>query len=152
VVAEPHGVGQRVHREAVLVGAVDPEEVDARAEGDDEVVVGDRAHVLEAHLALVEVDRGHRGFVHERVGLVVEEVAQRVAARRGLEQVGGDLVQHRLERVVVVPVDQHDVDIGVLQLAGRAHAPEAAAQDQHPGPGRTRSGIAACRLALGCHG
>ena len=49
----------------------------------------------------------------------------------GLEQVGGDLVQERLERVVVVLVDQRDVDVGVLELPGRTDAPEATAEDDH---------------------
>ena len=51
--------------------------------------------------------------------LVVEQVAQRVPDRGRLEQAGRDLVEERLEGVVVVPVDEHDVDVGVL----RASAP-----------------------------
>ena len=52
VVLEPHGVGEGVHREAVLGGALDPEELDAGAERQHEVVVGERGHVRELHLAL----------------------------------------------------------------------------------------------------
>ena len=51
----------------------------------------------------------------------------------GLEQIGRDLVEQRLEGVVVVLVDEHDVDVGVLQLAGRADAGEAAAEDEDAG-------------------
>src|SRR6185437_3219590 len=53
---------------------------------------------------------------------------------RPLEQVGRDLVQQRLERVVVVLVDEDDVHVGVLQLPGRADAGEAPAQDHHAPP------------------
>ena len=58
-----------------------------------------------------------------------------MADGRLLEQVGRDLVEQRLEGVVVVPVDEHDVDIGVLELARRADAGEAAAEDQRPSCG-----------------
>jgi hypothetical protein len=73
----------------------------------------------------------------------VEQVAQGVAARRRLEQVGGDLVQERLKGVEVVPVDQRHVDVGVFQPPGRGDAAEAAPEHEHlraPGPrlGRSR--------------
>jgi hypothetical protein len=152
LVAEPDGVCQRVHRERVLRRSVDPEEVRLGPEGDDEVVVAERRHVVEGHLAVVEIDRGDRCFVHGGVGLVVEQVAQRVAARRGLQQVGRHLVEQWLERVVVVPVDDRDVDLGVLQLTGGADASEAATQDQDPRALCGRAGTSStCRVGLGCH-
>ena len=52
-----------------------------------------------------------------------------MADRRLLEQVGRDLVEQRLEGVVVVLVDEDDVDVGVLQLARRADPAEPAAED-----------------------
>ena len=66
------------------------------------------------------------------VRLVVEEVTERVTDRARLEQVGCDLVEQRLKGVVVVPVDEHDVDVGALQLPRRPDAAEAAAEDEHP--------------------
>ena len=50
----------------------------------------------------VEVDPGDRRLVDRRVVLVLDEVAQRVPHRRRLEQARGQLVQQRLEGVVVV--------------------------------------------------
>ena len=47
------------------------------------------------------------------------------------EQGGGYLVQHRLEGVVVVSIDQHDVGLGVGKLAGRADAAEPAAENEN---------------------
>ena len=41
----------------------------------------------------------------------------------GLEQAARDLVQQRREQVVVAPVDEHDVDRLVAQLAGRTARP-----------------------------
>src|SRR5690348_15764897 len=54
--------------------------------------------------------------------------------RVGLEEVTRELVQQRLERVVVVLVDEDHVRVGVLQLSGCADAAEAAAEDEHPRP------------------
>ena len=39
--------------------------------------------------------------------------------------------KQRLEGVVVVLVDDRDVDLGLLELAGRTHAAEATAEDEH---------------------
>ena len=73
-------------------------------------------------------------LVHGDVRLVVEEVAQRMADGSRLEQAGRDLVQERLERVVVVLVDEHDVGVGVLQLPRGADSGEASAEDQDARP------------------
>ena len=81
------------------------------------------------------------------VGVLVEEVAQRVSHLGGLQQVGRELVEERLERVVVVLVDEDDVGVGVLQRPGRADAAEAAAEDDDTRPPRFRAG----RLVRGCH-
>ena len=64
------------------------------------------------------------------VRLVVEEITQRMPDRGRLEQRGCDLVEQRLERVVVVLVDHHDVDVRLLQRPGGADAGEAASEDQ----------------------
>ena len=66
------------------------------------------------------------------VGLIVEQVAQRMGDLGGVDQVGRDLVEHRLEGVVIVLVDEDHVCVGLLQLAGSADPAEAAAQDQNP--------------------
>ena len=75
------------------------------------------------------------------VVLPVDEVAKRVANDRGLDQAGRELVQEWLEGVVVVPVDEHDVRVGVLQLLNGADAGEAAAEDDD---------ARAMRIAFGC--
>ena len=58
------------------------------------------------------------------------EVAERVADGRGLEQAARELVEERLEGVVVVAVDEHDLGVGVRELLGGADAGEASAEDQ----------------------
>ena len=61
-----------------------------------------------------------------------------MADGRRLEQVGRDLVEQRLERVVVVPVDQHDVD-------GRCLSFRAAPIPAKPPPRTSTRGRAAVR-------
>ena len=136
------GVGERVHREGVLRSAGGAEEVDLGAEPEHEVVVGQRLHLRELDLTAGEVDPGDRVHVDAGVLLIVEEVAQRVPDLRRLQQGGGDLVQERLKRVVVVLVDDYDVHVRLLQRARRTHAREAAAENQDA---RSR------RLLVICH-
>ena len=130
VLLEAHRVGEGVHREGVLGSALGSEEVDLRTERRHEVVIGERRHLGELHLALVQVDRGDSCLVNSDVRLLLKEVAQGMSYRGGFEQVGGDLVEERLESVVVVLVDQHDVDVDVLQRFGRAYPGKAPAEDQ----------------------
>ncbi len=133
VVLHPHRVGERVHREAVLGRPLHPEELSPGAQGQDEVVVAQRRPVRERDLAPVQVDARHLGLVDRGVRVLVEQVAEGVADRGRLQQVGGDLVQERLERVVVVVVDDRDVDVRPVQLAGGADAPEPAAEHEYVG-------------------
>ncbi len=131
VLLQADRVGERVHREGVLGGALGPEERDLRAEPDHEEVVGQGRHVRERHLACLEVDRGHRRLVDGDVVLmvVVDEVADRVADGARLEEARRELVQERLEGVVVVPVDQDDVGVRLAQLLRRAEPAEPSAED-----------------------
>ena len=142
VLLEADGVGERVHRERVLGSAGGAEEVDLGAEREHEVVIGQRLHLRELDLAACEVDPGHRVDVDAGVLLIVEEVAQGVPHLRRLQQAGCDLVEERLERVVVVLVDDHDVHVRLLQRARRTHAREATAENQDA---RSR------RLLVICH-
>jgi hypothetical protein len=133
VVLEPNRVGQRVEGEAVFFGAFDAEEVDLRAEPEDEVVVAVRLELLETHLPAVEVDLRDRVLVQRCVVLLVEEIPERMPNRRLLEEAGGDLVEERLERVVVVLVHDHDVHVALPQLLRGAHAAESASEDEDAG-------------------
>ena len=119
----------------MAVRAVDAEELDHRAEREHEVVEADRVHVLELRRLLVEVDRGRARLVDRDVRLVVEEIAQRVRHDRRVDQTRRELIQHRLERVVVARVDEHDVDVGFLQLARGTEAGKAATENQDLLPG-----------------
>ena len=134
LVLEPHGVAERVHRERMLGRALDAEEVDLRAEPEDEVVVAQRPELVERHLARLQVDRGHAVLMEPSVVLLVEEVADRMADGGLLEEPCGHLVQERLEGVVVVLVDEHDVDVALVQFLSGADPGEAAPEDEDARP------------------
>ena len=142
---QAHRVGERVERERVLRRALDAEEVDLGAEAEDEVVVGQRLELAETHLARVEIDRRDRVLVDARVLLLVDEVANRMADRRLLEQAGRHLVQERLEGVVVVLVDEDDVDVAFFSFCAAPMPGEAAADDED-------AGAPAVAVALCAHG
>ena len=118
----------------MLGSALGSEEVDLRTERRHEVVVGERCHLGELHLALVQVDRRDSRLVNSDVRLLLKEVAQGMSDRCGFEQGGRDLVEERLEGVVVVLVDEHDVDVGVLQLPCGAESRKASPEDQDARP------------------
>lgn len=126
----------------MLGGALRPEEVHLRAEGEDEVVVGERLETLEPDFLRLEVDPGDRSLVDRRVLLVLHEVAKRVPDGGRLEQARRELVQERLERVVVVLVDEDDLDVCVLQLPRSADPGEAATENED-----ARPRVRACRKA-----
>jgi len=137
VVLQMDRVRQRVHRERVLGRAVRAEEVHLRAEAQHEIVVVQRVEVVERDAARVEVDPRRRRLVHRRVVLVLQEVPERMPHRGRLEQARRELVEERLERVVVVPVDEDDVGLRLLELLRRADAREPTAKDHdtaHPAP------------------
>jgi hypothetical protein len=115
----------------VILRALDPEEIDARAERHDEVVVLGRGHLGELHLPSGEVQLLDPGLVDGDVRLLVEEIADRMSYGGRLEQVGRHLVQQRLERVVIVLVDEDDVRIDVSQCSRRADPCEPSAEDQN---------------------
>ena len=89
-----------------------------------------RLHAFELNPASREVDPRHGGLVHRDVVLVVHEVADRMPDAALVQQPSRELVQQRLEGVVVVPVDEDDVDIRVLQSVRSADACEASSEDE----------------------
>ena len=128
---EVHGVVERVHGKGVFAGSLDAEVVDLCPEADDQIVVIDRIHLLELDPAALEVDRGHGRLMDAGIGLVMEEIAQRVGDLARLDHVGRELIEHRLERVKVVVVDQDDVRVSTLELARGAEAAESSAENQN---------------------
>ena len=125
VILEPHSVRERVERERVLDRPVHAEVIDLRAEREHEVVVPLGLELFETHLARVQVDPRHAVLVDADVVLLVEEIADRMPDRGLVEQARRDLVEQRLEGVVVVPVHEHDVDVALAQLLGGSDPAES---------------------------
>jgi hypothetical protein len=73
----------------------------------------------------------------DRVLLMSHQVAERVTDRGLLQKSGRELVEQRLEGVVVVAVDEHDLGVRVLELLRGADTREPSAENEHP---RARAG------------
>ena len=146
--ADVERVGQRLQAVRVPGPVVVAEVAVRRAGGHDEVVVGDRLSVVERHAARRGVDVGDFGLQHRQpagADLIAQHVADRAGHRRRGEPRGRDLVQQRLEQVVVGAIEQRDVDVVLGQCAHRLQPAEAAADDEHPGSRRH------CGFATGSH-
>ena len=133
VVPQADRVGEVVQREAVLVDAFDAERVGGRPGGDDEVVERDGALLFEVEAPRVPVDPDDVALAERQVGLMLEDAAHGIGHVGRRETGRGDLVEQRLERVEVVPVDERDVDRRVLQFARRAQPTEPGADDHDTG-------------------
>jgi hypothetical protein len=99
-----------------------------RAGRDHEEVVGEHA-VIEGDPAVVDIDRRRRGEQDARVGLLGERRADRIGDVARVERRRRDLIEQRLEQVVVTAVDQRDVDRRAREGTRRGQAAEAAAND-----------------------
>ena len=131
-------VVERIERERVLRPGR-TEEVRLGAGGEDEVVAGVRLAAVRRHAP------GHRIDGHDLGALGIEvvefgrDLAQRVGDVAGGQHRGRDLVQERLELVVVVLVDERDVQVlarGELPGTGDAGEPAADDDDACPRGGR----------------
>src|SRR2546422_6181853 len=76
-----------------------------------------------------------RHFRHPElgVGLAAQDGAHRTGDLLGLEAGRGDLVEERLEEVVVVTIHQHHGDGGPAERARGAQAAGSGAHDDHRG-------------------
>ena len=128
---EPHSIRQRVQREGVFLRALDTKKVDFGAKPQHQVVVRERRHFLELDLPIGEIDVGHAVDMHRQVGVPAQNIAQRMGDFFSGNQVGGNLIEHRLKGVIVVLVDQHHIRVGVLELFGGAESGKAAAEDHN---------------------
>ena len=154
-VAQVPGVLDGLHAGREL-GELVAAEVGVRGAGrDDQRVVAqvERPAVgrLGADLALLEVDVRHLGEQRAGVGLLLDDAAQRRRDQPGRQDPGRHLVEQRLEQVVVRPVHQRHVDVGVGELPGGVQPAEPAA-DHHHAVSRARGGNGARRSGLLGHG
>ena len=107
-------------------------EVGVRGAGrDDQRVVRDLLDLVgdHPHRALLEVDVVDDAEQHAHIALLAEHRAQRRRDLPRRQDAGRDLVEQRLEQMLVVLVDQRDLDRLVLERLDGADAAEAAADD-----------------------
>jgi hypothetical protein len=97
---------------------------------DDQIVVADRLRAR-LHAPRGDVDAGHLFHPHGDVGLPAHDVPQRRCDVRARKRGAGDLIQQRLEHVVVGAVDQRHAHRCVRQPARGFQATEAATEDHH---------------------
>jgi hypothetical protein len=103
--------------------------------GHDQRVVGYRAAVGQLDLTLDRVEPDRLAQQDRGVVISAEDAAQRLGDVAGRDRAGGDLVQQRLEDVVVAPIDEGQVDALVTtQPTRRVQPAEAAAHDEDPMP------------------
>jgi hypothetical protein len=132
--AELERVVDRLQPRRVAGVLVVPEVGLRRAGCQDEAVVGQRRRLSQG----VDRQRPPGGVDVDDLteqDTRVAVVAQHVADRRGDvafgEHARGDLVEQRLEEVVVGAVDDHHLDLGAAQGVGGEEPGEAAADDDH---------------------
>ncbi len=132
VVPQRVRVIQRVERETELLRPRDAEVVRGRAHREHERVVGDRVLAVDVHDLGVRVDADDLPHPALDVRSVAHDGAHRVRDVAAVEPCSRDLVEQRLERVVVALVDHHDVDRLVGQQLDDVEAREAHADHDHP--------------------
>ena len=122
LIAQRDRVRERLERERRLLPLVVPEVRGVRAAGDDQAVVADLLAAVQRQLAPLGVDLGHLGHRHADVGLLAQHAADRGRAVAHRQHAGGELVEQRLEQVVVRAVDERDVDVGLAAAPARRPA------------------------------
>jgi hypothetical protein len=100
---------------------------------DDEIIVRQRFRAAEQNAAVGGVHAGHFRQQDRRVVLPAQDVADRPGDVGRRQRRGRNLIQQRLEAVMVLPVDQRDVDRGAAQRLRGFDAAEAGADDHDLG-------------------
>ena len=98
----------------VALNALQAEEIGERARGQHQIVVTNITHAGNERVGR-RVDALHVGHAVEEVFLPRENLSNRIRDAVSFECPGGYLVQQRLEIVVIIAVDDHDLHGGFVQ-------------------------------------
>ena len=101
----------------------------ARAGGENQRVIGDSVAILEQHALFVCVDAVHTGEQRRDLLAVAQEMADRPGDFGGGERGGRDLIQQRLEQMMVAAVDQRDPHRRAGKAEGGLQPAETGADD-----------------------
>jgi hypothetical protein len=103
----------------------------ARVGGEHQRVVGQGIAVVEQHALLRGIDAVHIGEQRRHLRTPAHEVADRPGDLRGGQRCGRDLVQQRLEQMMVAAVHQCDLDRPAGEPKHGFEPAEAGADDHH---------------------
>jgi hypothetical protein len=160
VVTKMAGVIDRVEGMGVARRTQHPEEIDDSARGDDQRVEGNVVGAVitggvvglagagETDGPLLEIDPGHLAQAKMEVGGAADTGPNRIGHVGGVETSRRHLVEQRLERVVVVLINQRDVNGNPRQPAGCGQTAEAGTDDydaMHWTMGKLRPFQSECR-------
>ena len=109
-----------------------PEVPVPRARGEHEIVKRDlHRAAVQRNPPRVRIDTIHVGHHHGHVGLIAQQRADRHADVRRVQHGGGDLIQQRLEQVVIGAIEERDAHGRVGQSPRGRDTGEPAADDHH---------------------
>ena len=130
--ADRHRIIEALQTESVPRPLVLAEVARFRAERDDEEIVIEHA-IAEMGLFGLQVDA--RDLPHERGDVFVlgEDAAQRLRDLCHGQSRSGDLIQQRLEEVMIPTIDERDAEALIAEFFRTFQAGEAAAKNEHMG-------------------
>jgi hypothetical protein len=130
--ANGEGVFQRLQPRRIAFPLVMSEVGMRGAGGDDQGVIGQFA-LREMHDAAFKIDVERFVHQHRDVLVLLQDLPQGRSDRRRGKAGRGDLVEQRLEQMMIAAVDQGDANIGIGQFARGGEAAETAAEDDDMG-------------------
>ena len=131
VIPDPERVIERLQREGVSRGSRNALDVRVETGREDQVVEGQPLPVREHELVPVEVGDHRSRQPDASVPLAAKQAADRVRNVLHVRHPARDLVDQRLEDVVVASVDEGHLDGGARELPRGLDAAHAAADDHH---------------------
>ena len=105
----------------------------ARAGRDDKVIIG-QPHIRQDDFLRAGVDVGNRAEDGSRIGLTAENAADRAGDIGRRQARRGDLVEERLEKMIVAAIDDGDVRRAAAERPRRAQAAKSGAENDDARP------------------
>src|SRR5262249_24468305 len=116
VILEPDRIVHGVEREGMLISTWRLEEVHYRSQSENQVVIFEWRPAIHRNLSFGRVDARDNALVEGGILIFVQQLANGKAHLPGGQFIHRYLIEQRLERVIVILVDQSDSDVGVPQF------------------------------------
>ena len=121
---------EALHRIGVLCDALVAEEIRRCARREYEVIVRDLTVIGQEYLAFL-IDPLRRGKLELHILVVLEECARRICNFRHGEHSGRYLIEERLKKMIVVPIDKRDADIFFCEFLGETNPSKTGADNNN---------------------